>query len=367
MRTYAIWVFCGLVLLSAECLFFVQHSSARLNQHPHPALRVVLRIPSYGEFDYQITTPISATNFAGFQQIGQLKAKLTTAVRKQLGWKSASGEPTLANPHDPASQALQIDFTGEQASIHTNAHSAAEALAQLARITTAMRKVFPAPKAFQAPKPGTVFRSAKSMQDHVRLILEKRVNPDGTRTVKSADKDVDEVVLEIPDEKDPAHVKDLLTADGHLSFALLPDGYEVAENPNNLTATVYDASGKEVKASEMLKYAVTVLDGKDLEPNSKMTYDRYGRPDITFSIKGEANQRHFGAITEGNLHRKLAIVLGAGDSAWIVTAPVIQGRIDRGGVITGYFNAQQATDMATLLNAGALPVELQLVESRLLP
>jgi len=338
-----------------------------LHQHPQPALRVVLCIPSYGEFDYQIITPISATTSAGFQQIGQLKAKLTTAVRKQLGWKSAPGEPMLANPHDAASQALHIDFTGELATIRTNAHSAAEAQAQLARITTAMRKVFPAPKAFQPPKTGIVFHSAKSIQDHVRQILEKRVNPDGTRAVKSADLGYDAVVLEIPDEKDSARVKEMLTANGQLSFALLPDGYDVAENPNNQVATIYDTSGKEVKASKMLKYAVTVLYGKDLALNSKMTYDSNGKPEISFSINGETNRRHFGAITEANLQRKLAIVLGAGDSARIVSAPVIQGRIDHEAVITGNFTAQQATDMATMLNAGALPVKLLIVESRMLP
>lgn len=322
-------------------------------------MRVDLQIPNRGEFNFTIKNP--DTDVAA---IGAKKDLLTNAVRQQLGWKSAPSDPTSADPNDIASQTLQVDYTGDTATITTQADSSADAQAQLQKITAAMTTVFPGSHAFTIPDASKVFQSAKDMQGQVSTILEKRVNPDGTREVSANAKGDDQIVLEIPGEKDPDHVKDLLKADAQLSFALLPNDIDVQDNPNSQGTTVYDKTGKQINAAEALKSAVTVLLGKDLEPDSKMEYDQRGKPEIAFAIKGEANQQHFGAMTEGNLERKLAIVLGSGDSAEIVSAPVIKARIDRSGVITGNFTVQQATDMATLFNAGALPVKVQIVENR---
>lgn len=62
----------------------------------------------------------------------------------------------------------------------------------------------------------------------------------------------------------------------------------------------------------------------------------------------------------------MAIVLGSGDNAMIVSKPIIRARIAHSGIITGNFIPEQATDMASLFNAGALPVQVQIVECRLM-
>ncbi len=63
----------------------------------------------------------------------------------------------------------------------------------------------------------------------------------------------------------------------------------------------------------------------------------------------------FGQVTSELVGRQLAIVL----DREVISAPTVQDAITGGsGVITGSFTKQRATDLATVLNAGALPVNL---------
>ena len=85
-----------------------------------------------------------------------------------------------------------------------------------------------------------------------------------------------------------------------------------------------------------------------------------GKPEIRFSLTSEGARR-FAEITGANRGKQLAIVLD-GD---VITAPTINGAITGGsGVITGNFTAQSAEELAGLLNAGALPFELNIIEKR---
>ena len=71
--------------------------------------------------------------------------------------------------------------------------------------------------------------------------------------------------------------------------------------------------------------------------------------------------RKFGEATSKNVGRPFAIVL---DNK-VISAPVIRSAITGGsGIITGGFSVQEATDLALLLRAGALPAPLVILEER---
>lgn len=81
---------------------------------------------------------------------------------------------------------------------------------------------------------------------------------------------------------------------------------------------------------------------------------------VNFDLSSEGD-RLFTLITRENLQRQLAIVL----DDRVESAPTIQGEISGGsGSITGSFTEQEAKDLATVLKAGALPVELTASEVR---
>jgi len=71
--------------------------------------------------------------------------------------------------------------------------------------------------------------------------------------------------------------------------------------------------------------------------------------------------RVFADLTSANVGRRLAIVLDGN----LYSAPVIRERIPSGQAqITGGFNSEEATDLAIVLRAGALPAPVQILEER---
>ncbi len=97
-----------------------------------------------------------------------------------------------------------------------------------------------------------------------------------------------------------------------------------------------------------------LMTGNDLaESGASVQYDEVKRPYIALKLK-DANK--FKAITEEYLGQPIHIALDED----ILTSPVVQSVIS-GGVasITGSYTVQEATELAAILNAGALPVEMK--------
>ncbi len=88
--------------------------------------------------------------------------------------------------------------------------------------------------------------------------------------------------------------------------------------------------------------------------------ENIGRFQVSFTLDSRG-ARSFAKMTGDNQGRKLAISL----DGRISSAPTIQGRIPGGqGVITGQFSNNEASDLALLLRAGALPADVRIVEER---
>ena len=69
----------------------------------------------------------------------------------------------------------------------------------------------------------------------------------------------------------------------------------------------------------------------------------------------------FGRFTGDNIGRRIAIVL----DQTVSSAPVVQTKIPGGeGRITGQFTDEEANDLAIVLRAGALPVDIDIIEER---
>ncbi|MGL4980742.1 MAG: protein translocase subunit SecD [Fusobacteriaceae bacterium] len=91
-----------------------------------------------------------------------------------------------------------------------------------------------------------------------------------------------------------------------------------------------------------------------------VSYDNLGRPQIQFEMTNEGAIK-FSEITRTNIGKQLAITL----DGTVQTAPTINSEIPGGnGVITGNYTVDEAKATATLLNAGALPVKAEIVETR---
>ena len=122
------------------------------------------------------------------------------------------------------------------------------------------------------------------------------------------------------------------------------------------------APGEESDADEAGRYyhlGPVLLSGKELE-TAGVTPDNLGRMAVSLSFNSEG-ARLFEEATGRLVGRQIAIVL----DGVVISAPVVQDRIAGGQAqITGRFTIDDASRLAIMLRAGALPVAVEVAENR---
>ncbi len=199
--------------------------------------------------------------------------------------------------------------------------------------------------------------------ERVVQIMRNRIDELGVREPVITKQGSYNVVIQLPGVTDRDRAKEIVGKTAHLEFKLVsndsdllgkaekgevPEGFEYKE--------IQDSSGGRNKL---------LLDAKPL-----LTGDHLTRASVGFGQMGEANvqiqfddegAKMFDQATFQNIGRQLAIVL----DGKIHSAPVIRDRIPNGqGVISGNFTANEASDLALILRAGALPAPVSIVEER---
>ena len=203
----------------------------------------------------------------------------------------------------------------------------------------------------------------KSIQDSAIKqsleIVRKRIDESGTKEPLIQRSGKKRILLQLPGVKDPERIKELLGKTAKLTFHLVDTENAAALNANiepfgkMIVKDIYD---------ENIKYLLdkkSLLGGENLV-DAKGSFDQTEGHAVSFRFDTEGAQK-FGKITSSNVGNQLAVVL----DGVVITAPRINSPITGGsGIITGNFNAQEASDLAVLLRAGALPAPLEIVEER---
>ncbi len=173
----------------------------------------------------------------------------------------------------------------------------------------------------------------------VRDVMEKRVNPLGVaepiiQTSRVANDAV--LIIELPGQKDAAAAISRIGETAKLTFR-----EQIGENQD---------------------FVETDLTGADLRPNgSQVSFNPNNRqPIINLSFTTEGGGK-FGEITTRNVGKPIAIYL---DDAPMQIATVRQAITGGQAEISGSFTLPEAQQTVRLLNAGALPVPLKLIEQQ---
>jgi SecD/SecF fusion protein len=95
------------------------------------------------------------------------------------------------------------------------------------------------------------------------------------------------------------------------------------------------------------------VSGRDIQ-RAWVTSDDFGRPAVSFTLTA-AGKRRFADLTTQHVGRQVAIVF----DDEVQSTPIIQRAITGGqGILVGGYSRPEATDLALLLQAGALPVSM---------
>ncbi|WP_106744023.1 protein translocase subunit SecD [Yoonia maritima] len=188
-------------------------------------------------------------------------------------------------------------------------------------------------------------------------IVRRRIDEAGTREPTIQRQGTDRVLIQVPGVGSAQEVIDLIGTTAQLTFnSVLGSSSDPAQSPGTGNILAPDAE------NEGLFYILekrAVVTGEDLE-NAQLDFDQNGSPAVAFRFNTTA-ARKFGDYTLENIGSPFAIVL----DGEVISAPRIQSHIPGGsGIITGNFTVEEATNLAILLRAGALPAPLTVLEER---
>lgn len=196
----------------------------------------------------------------------------------------------------------------------------------------------------------------RSMQQSLEVIR-RRVDEVGTREPTIVRQGADRILIQVPGIGSAAELKSLIGTTAQLTFhPVVARGTDPQTPPGPGQLVLPDE--KQPTYGYTLE-DTPVVTGEDLV-EARVGTDRNGMPAVDFRFNPSAAKR-FGAFTAANIGQPFAIVL---DSK-VISAPNINEAIPGGsGQISGAMNIDEATELAVLLTAGALPAQMTFLEER---
>lgn len=200
--------------------------------------------------------------------------------------------------------------------------------------------------------------------DTIRSIMEARINTTGAGEIVVQTVGSNQILVEVPDVKDPDAVRKLVRTTGTLKFVLLPpDQYGHVDT--NTLQRVEGSKPVPVKGDTIDPALTAQFTGADLNAGSVQTvYDQVEGWEVQFGFKGSAKDR-FATWSGENVGNYFAIVL---DNT-VISAPYLKSAITTDtGVISGGFTGRAEADvLTTYLRYGALPYPVEELDVREIP
>ena len=176
------------------------------------------------------------------------------------------------------------------------------------------------------------------------------------------------ILIQLPGIQDPERAKALIGKTALLEFKLVDDRVDPetalrSGAPEGDEILYQRRVDKETKQERKIPFVVqrkAYLTGRDLSTARVSIDQNTSEPYVSVEFN-TAGAKAFADLTDANVGKRLAIVLDGN----VHSAPVIRERIPSGRAqITGGFTTEDATDLAIVLRAGALPAPVQVLEER---
>ncbi|MEQ8205023.1 MAG: protein translocase subunit SecD, partial [Woeseia sp.] len=159
------------------------------------------------------------------------------------------------------------------------------------------------------------------------------------------------ILVQMPGVADPSEIRRLLGTTAKMSFHWVANSSSAGGS-----MTLPDADG----VNDYRLERAVALEGEHIRDARMGFHSETREPVVYFKLDGEGKGL-FAELTRNNIGRPLAVVL----DGKVITAPVIRDVIAGGsGEISGQFTSTEASNLALLLRAGALPTPLTVIEER---
>jgi preprotein translocase subunit SecD len=172
-----------------------------------------------------------------------------------------------------------------------------------------------------------------------------------------------EILVELPGVDDPARVREIMQTTAQLEIVAVKDEHGQPSREAALAAKggILPFGTKLLQSRPLgdrpaewyLVSKTPIIRGTDLR-NARAGQDDMRKWDTQFTLSPDAGKK-FGRFTESNIGNYLAVVM----DNQIYSVAVIKGRIEDSGQIENIGTEQEASDLALVLRAGALPATIQ--------
>ncbi len=210
--------------------------------------------------------------------------------------------------------------------------------------------------------------------DRAVEVIRNRIDEFGVKEPSVSKQGVDQIIIQLPGVSDRKRALEIIGKTAHLEFRMvaheqalidqalggeIPEGYEIKEL----------SRGKGLGSEKLLLEKDSFLSGDKLV-NAGVSFDQgsLGQPIVTLEFNDEgaktfdqATAKASGDFRVDGIPRRIAIIL---DGA-LRSAPQVRERIPNGrAIVQGQFTYEDASDLALVLRAGALPAPVYVEEER---
>lgn len=310
-------------------------------------------------FTYSFDPKFAVTDIA--------RESLLTKVRESLSKTDPSLKLDQADVNFAPGGISQLEVR-TQAENETVFNAQAKAIdAALAGIAEAAIKPARAPQFFQPKlKEGEKLDADFEKQRLARTveIIRSRVDKLGVSEPQIQSQGNSRIVVQLPGLKDPQKAVEVVGTTARMEIRLLPESLTPDySNPDNITFR--DAkTGAPVPSSVARERSELVVEGEDVKPTTTAgpAGDMSSKMAVSFELQGDGSRR-FADVTRKVAGKDRIIPIFLDERC--ISAPTVETPITGGhGQISGNFTIDEARQLALLLNSGALPAPIDVVENR---
>jgi len=260
-----------------------------------------------------------------------------------------------------------------QVDIRTQAKDSTQFDAQTSAIDTALKAIkgagftqaakpeFYVPQDSASQKLG--YGSSTASQDVLNKtveIIRSRVDKLGVSEPLIQSQGTDRIIVQLPGVNDPQKAVAVVGQTARMEIRLLPEDLTGSPDPKDPENVIFtDKQGNIVPNSQVRQQSELILTGADLKPNASLEMDESGNPAVSFTVQGDGEQR-FAQVTAQVAGKGRQIPIFLDDRC--IESPDVKSRIDGEGEITGSKSVDDARNLALLLNSGALPAPIDVVQ-----